>query len=246
MYKSPIACRVTRNHRESDTTCTVFVDRPFDVAPGQFLMVWIPGFDEKPFSPAYTNGLTVKVFGPFSQRLFDLQLGEQIWLRGPYGVPFPLRKRMALIGGGVGIAPLRLLVEKIEDPLILLGGRVEEDLLYRKEFEQFGEVRVATEDGSAGVRGLITDLLPVERESVAVCGPERMMAAVYAKLTQRREDTYFSLERYFKCGMGLCGHCTCSGYRVCVDGPVFDGATLATMPDFGKRRRLKSGRWGDV
>ncbi|MEE9275650.1 MAG: hypothetical protein V3V62_10120 [bacterium] len=103
---------------------------------------------------------------------------------------------------------------------------------------------MATEDGSLGERGLITQLLPVEGESFAVCGPERMMAACQPFLPP--PQTFYALERYMKCAVGLCGQCTCDGWRVCVDGPVFSGTTVARMEDFGRRRRAKSGRWEEV
>ena len=160
------------------------------------------------------------------------------------GQGYPALKRPALIGGGVGIAELRLLALASEAPSFVLGGRTADEILYYEEFRELGPVYVATEDGSLGHKGLVTELLPVEAESYAVCGPERMMAACLPKLPAER--TYFAIERYMKCAVGLCGQCTCSGWRVCTDGPIFSATSVAQMDDFGKRRRSKSGRWEKV
>ena len=154
---------------------------------------------------------------------------------------FPVREGAVILGGGVGIAALLILAKLAEDPVILLGGRTAEDAIFLEEFEKAGKVRVATEDGSLGVKGLITDLLPQEGKYYCVCGPDKMMAALKPLLPP--EKSFFSLERYMKCAIGLCGQCTCNGYRVCTDGPVFDGITAQEMTDIGHRKRKKSGAW---
>jgi dihydroorotate dehydrogenase electron transfer subunit len=133
------------------------------------------------------------------------------------------------------------LAKKAKDPVILLGGRTAEDIIFLDEFDMAGTVRVATEDGSLGTKGLITDLLPQDGEYYCVCGPDKMMAALKPLLPTER--SFFSLERYMKCAVGLCGQCTCNGYRVCTDGPVFDGVTVQEMTDIGRRKRKKSGGW---
>ncbi len=234
-------CRVTENRSDGGRNRTLFLDRRFDVQPGQFVMAWVPGESEKPFSLSYENGITVKDLGWYSTRLLDLKPGDSIWLRGPYGTSFPVRKGAVLLGGGVGIAALLILAKLAEDPVILLGGRTAEDAIFLEEFEKAGKVRVATEDGSLGVKGLITDLLPQEGKYYCVCGPDKMMAALKPLLPP--EKSFFSLERYMKCAIGLCGQCTCNGYRVCTDGPVFDGITVQEMTDIGHRKRKKSGAW---
>ena len=237
-------CRIVENRAESPWTHTLFFDREFDCEPGQFMMVWLPRLGEKPFTLSYSNAITVKRAGDFTDRLAALEPGDIIGLRGPLGRGYPPLQRPALLGGGVGIAELRLLALKSEAPLFFLGGRTASEILYYEEFQNLGPVSVATEDGSLGIKGLITDLLPVEAGSFAICGPERMMVACRPHLPDDR--TYYAIERYMKCAVGLCGQCTCSGYRVCVDGPVFSGEMIGQMPDIGKRRRSKSGRWESV
>lgn len=236
--------RVLKNRWESAWTRTIFFDGEISSQPGQFLMVWLPGFGEKPFTLSYPNAITVKKAGAFTERLTFLETGDRIGLRGPLGRGYPPLERPALIGGGVGIAELRLLALASESPSFVLGGRTADEILFYEEFRELGPVHVATEDGSLGRKGLVTDLLPVEAGSYAVCGPERMMAACLPKLPEER--TWLAIERYMKCAVGLCGQCTCSGWRVCTDGPVFPASAVARMADFGKRRRSKSGRWEEI
>ena len=236
--------KVVENRRESEWTHTIFFDEEIESRPGQFMMVWLPRLGEKPFTLSYPNAVTVKKAGAFTEKLAALEPGDEIGLRGPLGQGYPPLIKPALIGGGVGIAELRLLALASEAPCFVLGGRTADEILFYEEFRELGPVHVATEDGALGHQGLVTELLPVEADSYAVCGPERMMAACLPKLPADR--TYFAVERYMKCAVGLCGQCTCSGWRVCTDGPIFPAATVAQMADFGKRRRSKSGRWEEV
>lgn len=236
--------QVLENRWESEWTRTIFFDGEISSQPGQFLMVWLPRLGEKPFTLSYPNAITVKKAGAFTERLVSLEAGDRIGLRGPLGRGYPPLERPALIGGGVGIAELRLLALASESPSFVLGGRTADEILFYEEFRELGPVHIATEDGSLGRKGLVTDLLPVEADSYAVCGPERMMAACLPKLPEER--TWLAIERYMKCAVGLCGQCACSGRRVCTDGPVFPASGVARMADFGKRRRSKSGRWEEI
>jgi dihydroorotate dehydrogenase electron transfer subunit len=236
-----VHCKLTDNRNDGGKNQTLFLDQQFDVQPGQFVMAWVPGESEKPFSLSYENAITVKDLGWYSERLLTLEPGDSIWLRGPYGTSFPVQEGAVLLGGGVGIAALLILAKRAKDPVILLGGRTAEDIIFLEEFEKVGKVRVATEDGSLGTKGLITDLLPQEGKYYCVCGPDKMMAALKPLLPA--ENSFFSLERYMTCAIGLCGQCTCNGYRVCTDGPVFDGITAQEMTDIGHRKRKKSGGW---
>jgi len=235
---------IVENRAESPWTHTLFFDREIICEPGQFMMVWLPRLGEKPFTLSYSNAITVKRAGSFTERLVALEPGDIIGLRGPLGRGYPPLWQPALVGGGVGIAELRLLALKSESPQFILGGQTAEEILFYAELQKYGTVSVATEDGSLGIKGLITDLLPVAASSFAVCGPERMMVACRPHLPDNQ--TYYAIERYMKCAVGLCGQCTCSGYRVCVDGPVFSGNMVGRMTDIGKRRRNKSGCWESI
>lgn len=235
---------IIENRIESPWTNTLFFDKEIECNPGQFMMAWLPRLGEKPFTLSYVNAITVKRMGVFTKELTSLKPGDALGLRGPLGRGYPPLRRPMLIGGGVGIAELRLLALSSRNPSFALGGRSAKEILFYDEFEQIGPVQVVTEDGSLGEKGIITDLLPLEADSFAVCGPERMMAACRPHLPPER--TYYAVERYMKCAVGLCGQCTCSGWRVCVDGPVFPGTQVEAMTDFGHRRRAKSGRWENI
>ena len=233
--------RILEHKRESELIYTIFFDFEPKAKPGQFFMVWIPGIGEKPFTLSYSNGITIKIAGEFTKSLGELEPGREIGIRGPLGNGYPEFKNITLIGGGVGIAELRLLALSSENPTFLLGGRTESEILYLEEFKKMGDVHVTTDDGSLGQKGVITKLLPFDSENYAICGPEMMMKACMEELPP--EKSFFAIERYMKCAVGLCGQCSCSGWRVCVDGPVFKGTELLKMDDFGKRRREKSGKW---
>ena len=232
---------VTKNKIESSLTHTIFFDRIINCNPGQFMMVWLPRLGEKPFTLSYPNAITIKKVGTFTEHLTKLNPGDKIGLRGPLGRGYPPLKHPTLIGGGVGIAELRLLALISDSPKFILGGQTKKEILYYDEFCKLGPVSVATNDGSLGIKGLITELLPVKSKSFAICGPEVMMVACKKYLPD--DSTYYAIERYMKCAVGLCGACSCSGWRVCVDGPVFSGKQINKMPDFGYKRRSKSGTW---
>jgi dihydroorotate dehydrogenase electron transfer subunit len=224
------------------------------VEPGQFVMLWIPRMDEKPYTIGYLDsdriGITVQRRGPFSRRLFQMQPGDKIGLRGPYGRPFwdldrhAGNERVTLLGGGCGMATIGLLAERLPAARIVQGARSERFLLYR---DRFPEQVVFTDDGSAGRQGFPTQWLEerIERgelEMVYTCGPELMMAAVVNICRASAIPCQVSMERYMKCGIGVCGQCDCDGKLVCRQGPTFDLGDLAEMPSFGKMRRDKTGR----
>ena len=152
-------------------------------------MGWLPRLGEKPFTLSYPNAVTVKKAGAFTEKLAAVEPGDEIGLRGPLGQGYPPLKKPALIGGGVGIAELRLLALASEAPSFVLGGRTADEILFYEEFRELGPVHVATEDGALGHKGLVTELLPVEADSYAVCGPERNDAACLPE-TPRAERTY--------------------------------------------------------
>jgi dihydroorotate dehydrogenase electron transfer subunit len=222
--------------------------------PGRFFMVWVPRVDEKPYAVSYLDGeragITVQVRGPFSTRLAAARRGDRVGLRGPYGRGFwgverwGRGERVALVGGGCGMAVLAPLAEALPEAQLVQGARTAEGLLFLERFP--GQV-VYTDDGSAGVGGFPTEWLAKAAAGGAVkmvygCGPEAMLAAVAGVCREAGVPAQLSLERYMKCGIGVCGQCECDGRRVCVEGPTFDLDELAAMPSFGRRRRDKTGR----
>ena len=254
----PRMMRVEDVRRESPQMVTLTFARPAaggpdldSCAPGQFYMLWLPGRDEKPYALSHLDderaGVTVMERGPFSERLCGLEPGDGVGFRGPYGNGFgdiEDADRAAAIGGGCGLAALALLKERNPGLTLVQGAPTGDDLLWRDRFP--GQV-LYTEDGSAGREGLPTDWLNEklrdgELDRVYTCGPEPMMAGVVRLCREAGVPCEASLERYMKCGIGVCGSCECSGWLVCRDGPVFTAEELAGMPDFGRAVRTGSGR----
>jgi NAD(P)H-flavin reductase len=225
---------------------------------GQFYMVsaadrWGGGDGERPFLPRAFSVLRaqadhggqlelqflVEDVGPGTRRLCELGSGDDLLLVGPLGNGFaPPRegRRPLLVGGGVGIAPLAIWQDEVGgDAPALLGfrdaGRARGAALLRG-------ARVATDDGSVGHHGLVTELLADELElsagsvEVYACGPEPMLAAVALLCEQSGSPAQLALESGMACGFGACFGCavaTRDGYvRLCLDGPVLDAANLAS------------------
>jgi len=226
--------------------------------PGQFVMVWDPGIDEIPISIADASPdgeieVAIADAGDCTHSLHQKHEGDLIGLRGPYGRGFSIDgERICMVAGGYGAAPLKFAAKRAKElgkhVVVLEGARSSAELLYVKEFERIGcEVRIATEDGSEGYKGLITDLLEEMQasgekfEQVLTCGPELMMRRVCEITRSERIPTQVSVERIVKCGCGACGSCDLGGYRVCKDGPVFNVEELERT-EFGNWKREKSGK----
>ena len=216
------------------------------INPGQFVQVEISGSKttmlRRPISvndvDYNTNRLSllIRKAGDSTRALCDSRVGQIINIVYPLGNGFPEEeiegKRVLLIGGGVGVAPLlyygRRLIWRGNDCAFLLGARSEKDLLLFNEFNAIAKVYTATEDGSAGTRGFVTDS-PAMSENYdvwAVCGPMPMMKAVAALARKRGVECYVSLENMMACGVGACLCCvekTIHGNQcVCTNGPVFN------------------------
>jgi dihydroorotate dehydrogenase electron transfer subunit len=214
--------------------------------PGQFYMLaaverWGGGADERPFLPrAFSylrceNGRLEFLWedvGPGTRRLSELDSGDELWLLGPLGNGFDPAPSPLLVGGGIGIVPLACWQDATGAPA-LLGFR---DARHAAAAELLhGEVGLATDDGSAGHAGFVTELLAaaLERDpgvTVYACGPPPMLEAVRALCTEREVPAQLALESGMACGFGACFGCvvpTRDGYvRLCVDGPVLDAAAL--------------------
>ena len=219
--------------------------------PGQFAMLaaaerWGGGEDERPYLPrAFSiarrrdgeSHFLLEDVGPGTRRLCELHAGEGLWVLGPLGLGFspPSEGRRAiLVGGGVGIAPLAILQDVLDgDTTVLLGFRDGARLEGATLLERAG---LATDDGSAGHHGPVTDLLAAELMSdahavVYACGPEGMLEAVRALCATLEVPAQLALEAGMACGFGACYGCVVprrgGGYlRVCVDGPVIEASEL--------------------
>ncbi len=244
---------------ESQRVKSFYLDLGFglDVKPGQYVMVWLPGYEEIPISVSLQEEdiirLTIACVGDTTKAIHNLTIGDRLIIRGPYGRPFKLTSgNIILLGGGYGVAPLIFALHKVSNlkgkKLFVTGARTNGELLFIDEAKKLGaQVIVTTEDGSAGYRGVVTDILDSipfnEYECILVCGPEAMMKKVYNYILENKIDinAQFSLERYIKCGLGVCGSCVLDGLRVCRDGPVFTLDELKGT-SFGLYRRDSSGR----
>jgi dihydroorotate dehydrogenase electron transfer subunit len=223
--------------------------------PGQFAMIaaaerWGGGEDERPYLPrAFSvarrrigeSHFLLEDVGPGTRRLCELREGDGLWALGPLGkgfAPPAPRHRAILVGGGVGIAPRASLQDALEaegetDVTVLLGFR---DGARAQGASLLHGARVATDDGSVGHHGLLTELLSKElysdsRAQVYACGPAPMLEAVRAMCASRGVGAQLALEAGMACGFGACFGCAVprrgGGYlRVCVDGPVLDAAEL--------------------
>ena len=220
--------------------------------PGQFAMIaaaarWGGGEDERPYLPrAFSiarrageeSQFLLEDVGPGTRRLCELKAGDELWALGPLGVGFtaPSQGRRAiLVGGGVGIAPLAILQDAlgVDTTTVLLGFR---DAPRTAGAELLSGAHLASDDGSAGHHGPVTDLLAEElghdaHAVVYACGPSGMLEAVRALCATRTVPAQLALEAGMACGYGACFGCAVprrgGGYlRVCVDGPVIDAAEL--------------------
>jgi NAD(P)H-flavin reductase len=228
--------------------------------PGQFYMLasaerWGAGEDERPFLPrAFSflhaaDGALSFMFedvGPGTSRLCELGAGDELWLMGPLGIGFTAPggdRRAILAGGGVGIPPLTAWARELAGQGIaadvLLGFR---DARHAEgaQLLDAAPVRVATDDGSVGHHGLVTELLAASLDddptaTVYACGPPAMLEAVRALCSARDVPAQLALEAGMACGFGACYGCVVpvrgGGYlRLCVDGPVLDAASIDTVP----------------
>lgn len=258
----PQTYRIDKKVEEADNIFSLYFETDEiakEAKPGQFLMVWIPSENEKPMSFSCIGekviGITVKEKGAATRTLCKKMVGEYLGMRGPYGNGFDYSgiSKALIIGGGIGIAPLVPLAEEISKKghVTAVAGTktVSESIFFDRLQSVCKNVIPVTEDGSSGYKGLITDILPelLKKESfdkAFICGPEVMMVKSVKILDRFKLKGEVSLERWMKCGTGICGHCVLDplGLRVCKDGPVFDFLTIKKIEDFGKYRRTPSGK----
>ena len=258
----PHICIIEKVVNETPTVRTLYFHDPVlaNVLPGQFAMVWIPGVNELPMSVMISendekSGFTVRKRGESSTALYNLQVGQQIGVRGPYGNSFDIKDgEILLIGGGTGLVPLMRLVKFSKDTnkiTLLMGSQTKEEVFFEdmaKNSWLCNDLNCisVTEDGSYGEKGYVTDVLEKLLEentydAIYTCGPELMMYKVVKLANEKGIFVQASLERMMKCGVGICGSCCMSQDLVCRDGTVFDGQYLAKNSEFGHLQRTKSG-----
>jgi len=229
-----------------------------DVCPGQFVNIKITGTDapllRRPFSIHRVRGAHIEILyevvGKGSQLLSEKKPGEYLDIIGPLGNGFdyascvPRHSSLVLVAGGMGVAPLIFLAEKLREipnpkfqipTLVLIGAKTKKGILCEKEFKKLGcEVKIATNDGSRGFKGKVTGLLEgilrttqdAGRRTLYACGPKPMLKEINRLSRKFNLTAQVSLEAHMACGIGACLGCvvdTKDGYkRVCKEGPVFN------------------------
>ena len=245
---------------ENDSIRTFTFNTHLDAQPGQFIMLTIFGQGEKPFSildaSEDTFAITVKALGPFTEELFKLNAGDLISCRGPYGETFSQETgRILMVGGGFATPPLKFQAKQLRKQGVnylvnINGARTADDLLYVEDFQALCDRSLlATDDGSQGHKGTSVDVMRevLEEEKfdrIYISGPEKMMKAAVDVARENGIPFEVNLERYMKCGVGVCGSCVMdpTGLILCMEGPIIDDKTLEGLTDFGVAHRDKTGR----
>ncbi|MFC1524578.1 FAD/NAD(P)-binding protein [Thermodesulfobacteriota bacterium] len=234
----------------------------FAYSPGQFMMVSVPHCGEAPISFSSTPSrpgtitLSIREAGKLTSAIHQMKKGDCIGLRGPYGKPFdlefPLGKDLLFVAGGIGLAPLRSVINYSLDnqadygrKTILYGSREPNDIAFREDIDTWQDrddttclltvdVGNAEWDGNVGLVTTLLDRVETSPDTTIayVCGPPMMIKAVLKELSSRGfadEHIITTLERHMKCGVGICRHCHMDSSLVCVDGPVFNLAELKNL-----------------
>ncbi|MGB2661877.1 MAG: FAD/NAD(P)-binding protein [Candidatus Omnitrophota bacterium] len=252
----PIKTEVLDVKQESSTIKTLKLKPEEEVSfkTGQFVELTVPGVGEAPFTPSSrpavkdTMEVTIMEAGKVTSRVHDLKKGDVVGIRGPYGDGYPLDdfkgKEILVLGGGVGLAPLRSLMYALFDRIgdfkkiyFRYGSKKPEDIIYKEEIKNWKnrgdlDYRITVDAGSPewkGHVGLVTTILDGMAincgEGIAiVCGPPIMMKFATFKLLElgfKEENIFLSMEKNMSCGLGKCGHCRIGTYYACKDGPVF-------------------------
>jgi dihydroorotate dehydrogenase electron transfer subunit len=254
--KSQRIVKITDVVEENPNVKTLMFRDPNNAFAGQFVMVWIPKVDEIPMSISQNGeykGMTIKQIGAATNALNNLKTGDKIGIRGPYGTFFRSRgKKILVVAGGIGIAPILPFIEtnnrEDAEVYVALGAVTSSELVFDQRLQgKCNELYMATDDGSVGYHGFVTDLAKevVLREGIDeifTCGPEIMIKKMVDFAKENNILIQASLERYMKCGVGLCDSCAIDGLHVCRDGPVFSEKVLFSLDDLGNYKRDRCGR----
>ena len=230
--------------------------------PGQFVNVWLPGVNERPMSVAFDDGkeltLAIAAVGSTTREMAKMKVGSKIGIRGPYGTHFTykLRQHIAMIAGGYGVAPLYFCAfNAVREGCTVdffLGARSKEHLLFMNRLKKLKRVKIhiATDDGSMGEKGYNTAVFKRKLKTSAsfdlimTCGPELMMKKVSDLAWSHKIPCQISLERYMKCGFGICGNCVVDdlGITTCGEGTIMDNHLARKVKEFGVYHRDAEGK----
>ena len=242
------------------------LDKPLEFRAGQFVQLGVPGVGEGPFTPSSSPldpkhlEVTVLRTGRVTERLHEMAEGAKCLLRGPYGKGYPVEKLegkdVLIVGGGVGLAPLRALIykllsmtDRLKKVVIKNGAREMAELLFRRQYDEWvarDKVSVEVtidrpEPGWNGKVGVVTTLLEDIGSEVDIsnayafsCGPGIMLKFVTQTLLEKGftpEQIYLSMNRRMSCGIGKCGRCNIGPYYLCKDGPDICYAKIKDYPN---------------
>lgn len=237
----------------------------FPFKTGQFVELTIFGVGEAPFTPSSspfetdTIDITIMRTGRMTEVLHSMKEGDIVGLRGPYGNGYPVEsfksKEILIIGGGVGLAPLRSLLltlfstmKDYKKVILAYGAKTPQDVVYKYLFPEWRKIQnleilrsvdkcqVGEWNETTGVVTCLLDKIVVDvKNSVSiVCGPPIMMKFTTVKLLNmgyKPDQIYLSMERNMSCGLGKCGHCQLGSYFICKDGPVFSWEQIKDIPE---------------
>lgn len=231
---------------------------------GQFVQLTLPGVGEAPFTPSSSPlqpdriAITILKTGEITDRLHECKTGMQLGLRGPFGKGYPIEKvrgkEVLVVGGGVGLAPLRALIlsllqemDNIKRLSIRYGARCTEELLFRDQYDKWAADEKVDftctidnpQEGWTGRTGVVTTLLKnldIDKSNcyAFVCGPSVMLKFTTFSLIEeglKSDQIYLSMNRRMSCGMGLCGRCNIGPYYLCKDGPDMNYALIEDYPN---------------
>jgi len=262
----PIETQVLDIITETPTIKTLVLKPPHPIPfrSGQFMQLTIFGIGEAPFTPSSspynleTMEITILKAGHLTEAVHNLKPGERVGLRGPFGKGYPMEKfegkEILVVGGGVGLAPLRALLyalfhdlNKYRNIRIKYGARNSAELSFKQQYEEWQKLKnvefeCTVDRGNAqwkGKVGLVTELLEntgidLSNAYAVCCGPEIMLKFVTLKLLSvgfKPEQIYLSMNRKMSCGMGLCGRCNIGPYYLCKDGPDMNYEKIQPYPD---------------
>ncbi|MBR9699160.1 hypothetical protein GOV09_01745 [Candidatus Woesearchaeota archaeon] len=249
----PTPYKVLDFYRETPDSFTLTVSMKTKHDPGQFVQVSLPGIGESPISICSDSRehikLNVREVGNVTRALSQLKKGDTLLMRGPYGKGYPMHhlkgNDLLIIGGGCGIAPLKGVIDYVEnhrddygEVKMFLGYRSPNDVIFKRELKEWRKtyhLQVTVDENPHGQfcydarEGFITEALKEaklsnDKKIVFLCGPPIMMKFVIGILHQKGfndDQIFISAERLMYCAFGVCCHCMIRGKFTCMDGPVF-------------------------
>lgn len=247
MEKSKLTAKVVSQEKLTADICSMWIQADTIAAqakPGQFISVYTKDPSRllpRPISLCEVDReqgrlrIVYRIVGAGTEEFSGYRAGDDITVMGPLGNGFTLKDKKAfLIGGGIGIPPMLELAKQLDcEKQMVLGYR--DELFLKEEFEPYGSVYVATEDGSAGTKGNVMDAIRANgltADVIYACGPTPMLRALKAYAEENGIECWLSLEEKMACGIGACLACVCKSRdvdphthvhnkRICKDGPVF-------------------------